>query len=297
MRSLAVLLFVPILTCFTGAPGEPDDDDEARPVYCPLQIGGDREAEVRCPEQWMDDESLPVIVLLHGRSASWDAQDLLWQISARVDEDRFALILPNGTLDEDNIRFWNATPACCDDFDSGVDDVGYLMSLVDQLSEDVPLDLNRVYFTGHSNGSFMSYRMACDRPDRVAAIAGLAGSTFNTPEECAVGDPVSVLHIHGVDDPDVPYEGRPGLYPGAVGAVERWAERAGCDVDAAEDVDPLDLTNQTDGAETDVRLYREGCDPGLDMALWTMNDTGHIFIPNDAYNVALIGWLLEHSLP
>ena len=296
MRPLAVPALIPLLACF-GLDLPPEEVPDPRPVYCPWQLGGDRPAEVRCPEQWQDDEPLPVIVLLHGRSASWDAQDLLWQLSARVEEDRFVLILPNGTLDEENIRFWNATPACCDSFDSGVDDVGYLMGLVDELAGAAPVDARRVYFTGHSNGSFMSYRMACEHPDRVAAIAGLAGSTFHTSQEFAVGDPVSVLHVHGTEDSDVPYEGRPDLYPGAEEAVARWAERAGCDLEGGEAGPALDLTHQTDGPETDVLVYREGCDPGFDMALWTMQETGHIFIPNDRWNVELVDWLLRHRLP
>lgn len=279
-------------------PGEPEPEptpDPGDPIYWPLTVGPeDREAAVLGPVGWRDGEPIPVVVLLHGYSAWAEAQELLWGLSDRVDADGFALVLPDGTIDAEGNRFWNATPACCG-WDSGVDDVAYLLSIVDDLASQITVDPDRVYFTGHSNGSFMSYRMACEAPDRVAAIAGLAGSTFLTPGECAVGDPVPVLHMHGDLDDRVPYDGRQWQYPSAPDTVARWAERAGCDLGAAEIREPLDLTNGLDGAETTVLAYEQGCVPGVDVQLWTMEGAEHVPIPNDNFAEQVIGWLLSHS--
>ena len=44
----------------------------------------------------------------------------------------------------------------------------------------VTVDPQRIYVVGHSNGGFMSYRLACTRADRIAAIVSLAGATFAT---------------------------------------------------------------------------------------------------------------------
>ncbi len=294
----ACLLFGALLGCPTD-PGEPAPEptpDPGDPIYWPLTIGpAEREAAVKGPEGWRDGEPIPVVVLLHGYSAWGEAQELLWGLSDRMDADGFALVLPDGTIDDEDNRFWNATPACCG-WDSDVDDVGYLLGLIDDLASQIAVDLDRVYFTGHSNGHFMSYRMACDAPDRVAAIAGLAGSGFLTEEECAVGDPVPVLHLHGDQDGRVPYEGRPGDYPSAPDMAARWAERAGCDLGAAESRDGMDLTGSVDGAETEVLVYQQGCDPGVDVQLWTMVGAEHVPIPNDSFAEELIGWLLSHSL-
>ena len=94
----------------------------------------------------------------------------------------------------------------------------------------------------------------------------------------------------------MPYEGRPGDYPSAPDMAARWAERAGCDLGAAESRDGMDLTGSVDGAETEVLVYQQGCDPGVDVQLWTMVGAEHVPIPNDSFAEELIGWLLSHSL-
>ena len=40
------------------------------------------------------------------------------------------------------------------------------------------VDPKRVFVIGHSNGGFMSHRLACDRASDVAAIVSLAGATW-----------------------------------------------------------------------------------------------------------------------
>jgi polyhydroxybutyrate depolymerase len=310
MRTLLVFPWMVLLSCAgTPSPGSddddagPSDDDDAaddddtsppEPVACPDTVGGDRPAAVLCPEDWIDDEELPLVVLLHGYGVNAEIQDTLWRLSPRVEPDRFVLLLPNGTVNPDGAPFWNATPGCCNSFGSDIDDVGYLMGLVDQLGDAVPLDDHRLYFTGHSNGGFMSYRMACEHPDRIAAIASLAGSTFLTAAECAVGDPVPVLQIHGTLDTTIPYDGWPGAYPSAPDTVERWAERAGCDLDAAATADPLDLMLSLAGDETSRLIYAEGCLAGYDMQLWTLANGPHVPIPNDDYSTEVVRWLFAH---
>ena len=74
----------------------------------------------------------------------------------------------------------------------------------------------RVYLLGHSNGGYMSYRLACDASDRITALASLAGATFKSPSKCNATEPVSVLQVHGTQDDLVPYEG----YASSLGALE-----------------------------------------------------------------------------
>ncbi|MBL9037642.1 MAG: hypothetical protein JNG84_03905, partial [Archangium sp.] len=70
------------------------------------------------------------------------------------------VVLPDGLVDSLGYRFWNATPACCNLENQAVDDVAYLTSVLDAVEAEVRIDPARVYFTGHSNGGFMSFRMA-----------------------------------------------------------------------------------------------------------------------------------------
>ncbi len=68
-------------------------------------------------------------------------------------------------------------------------------------------DSERVYLVGHSNGGFMSYRMACDQSELITGIVSFAGSTWWNENDCAASDSVAVLQIHGTWDTSIRYDG------------------------------------------------------------------------------------------
>jgi polyhydroxybutyrate depolymerase len=223
------------------------------------------------------------------------AEALYMQLFGVVDEKQFVLIYPDGTLNEENRRFWNATPACCDPSDS-VDDVGYLSGLIEEAKQTYNIDPKRVYLVGHSNGGFMSFRMACEASELITAIVSLAGSTFDEPADCAPATiPVSVLAVHGTADATIPYDGRAGFYPGAVETTERFAAAGGCDVGSPTADGTADLVPTLDGAETDKVAYSTGCDDGIDAALWTINEGSHIPIFSPEFADMTTDWLFAHS--
>jgi polyhydroxybutyrate depolymerase len=274
--------------------GKAQDTAAPAPVEVPITVGGDRPAEVIAPADWDGVEPLPVLLLLHGYGATGPVQNALLGFSDRVEPDRFVLILPDGTTDADGLQFWNGTDWCCDFGGTEVDDVGYLVGLIDELDAAVAVDRQRVYSTGHSNGGFMSYRLACDRPDVFAAIAPLAGMTWLDDAMCASDRGVSVLHIHGDADETVLYEGAAGM-PSAPGSAALWAARDGCDATPAA-AGALDLVDGVPGEETQIEAW-SGCDPGLAVELWTMEDEGHVPFVNDRYAESVVAWLLEHPRP
>jgi len=202
-------------------------------------------------------------------------------------------VLPNGTADVTGRRFWNGPPACCDFYGSGVDDVGYLTGLIEEIEDIAMIAPYGVYFVGHSNGGFMSYRMACEKPELVSAIASLAGSGYPQASDCASDVPTSVLQIHGEDDSTIPYSGD-DWYPGAEELVERWASRAGCNLSAGAAGGSLDLVNNLSGSETDVFTYSDGCINDTEVSLWTINDGPHTPYVNETFGEQLVQWLLSH---
>jgi len=262
-------------------------------------IGGDRPATLKLPMGYDFMGVLPVVIALHGHPGNSMGFDASWGLSERIDADNFALILPEGTRNPANRRFWNATGYCCDFFESGVDDVAYLSSLIEEAGEYI--QVGHIFSVGHSNGGFMSYRLACEGFPGLTAIAPLAGSSFLDPTRCEEAPPVSVLHIHGTADPIVLYAGRERIrmnrdgYVGAEDVVARWAKRAGCDLSKAEELPAIDIDRANDGAETDRIRYREGCQDGITVELWKINEGSHIpgFTPN--YAELLIDWLLNES--
>lgn len=267
-----------------------------------LGVAAGRPADVRIPSDYDPNTAYPLVVLLHGFMASGGVQNIYFGLSNQVTELGFVLVIPDGTVNSSGQRFWNATDACCDFEGSGVDDVAYIRGLIEEAQANYRIDARRVYVFGHSNGGFMSYRMACEAPDVVTAIASLAGATYLDPADCASDTPVSVLQIHGTADDVILYDGIsnadgqfPAGYPSAMESVRRSAERAGCDLTRASAGADLDLDTSLDGAETHVLEYSAGCERGLDAALWSIEGGVHLPVVNRvAFSTAVLEWLLAH---
>lgn len=121
------------------------------------------------------------------------------------------VVFPAGTgrLDS-HLLTWNAGYCCGYAQREKVDDVGFLSVLIEELRRVYPIDGEQVAITGHSNGGMMAYRMACERADLVRAIGVVAATMDLSADACRPSRPVSVYHIHGELDRNVPIAGGVG---------------------------------------------------------------------------------------
>ena len=229
------------------------------------------------PSSYSKDTSLPLVVLLHGYGATGALQESYMKFESVAEKNRFILVYPDGTIDASGRRFWNATDACCD-FASAVADDVYLLSILKEMESNYSVDPKRIYFVGHSNGGFMSYRMACKYPDRVAAIASLAGASFFKATDCGAKSSVSVLQVHGTKDETILYEGGQILgtsYPSAVASATQWATFNQCTQSAVARSTKLDLEPNIAGDETSIKAWTN-CQNSSEVELWTMENATHI---------------------
>jgi polyhydroxybutyrate depolymerase len=238
------------------------------------------------------DARAPLLIALHGRGGNW--ANLERGLALReIGEDRgFYVALPEGTRVADGPRFWNATDACCNEGKSNVDDVAYLDALIDDAARRFPIDRARVYIVGYSNGAFMAHRYACERADRVAAIAAFAGVTWLDETRCKPVAPVSVLHIHGDADDVVAYDGGvlpiPGMraaFPGARTTVERWAKLDAC---APEPV------HSALGAGVEADRW-SACRAGAEVELRTVQGAGHSLPLGRGQGEAVWSFFAKHA--
>ena len=253
---------------------------------------------VHVPSGYDGETPAPLILLLHGYTFTGARLDAYFSLSGLVDDYGFILVAPDGTEEASDRRsqFWNASSSCCNFFDSDVDDVAYLTRVIDAVKADYAIDDTRIALFGHSNGGFMSYRMAHERSETIAAIASLAGAD----QSGSPANPVHVLQIHGTADTAITYEG--GIFqggprhPGAREDVEAWARHNGCATDGVA-TGTLDLDEGLDGLETDITRYTSGCKSGGSAELWTINGGGHLPAVSDHFSRLVVEWLLSHPKP
>jgi polyhydroxybutyrate depolymerase len=205
-------------------------------------------------------------------------------------------IFPEGTIDAWGATFWNATPACCNFFDSKVNDSEYLRNLIDEISAKYQIDKRRIYLAGHSNGGFMANRMACEHSDQIAGIVSVAGAIFSDVKDCKATQPVSVLQVHGIQDPVITYEsgnlnGQP--YPSANQTVKSWAKINGCKVGPIKSKKNLGIEKSSKNLETSVLTFSK-CKEGTSVQLWSMSGVGHTPKFNETFSQKALQFLLDH---
>jgi polyhydroxybutyrate depolymerase len=252
-----------------------------------------RPYDIDVPDSYDKNQPTPLIVLLHGYSANGLLQDGLFGFTTLSQQRGVLVAHPDGLKDPTGARFWNATDACCDYYNNPVDDVAYLNAVIDDVEQSYNVDKKRVYFVGHSNGAFMSHRMACDAAGRIAAIAAVAGDVWKDPSKCNPSQPVAVLQIHGDADNMVPYAGDGMLVPAATDSVGTWAVKNGCTGTLAATGKTYDLDTVVPGAETAGAAYT--CAHGA-AELWTMHGVGHV--PNvriPDWGNDIFDWLQAHA--
>lgn len=187
--------------------------------------GLDREFYVELPASYDSKSPAPVVFDFHGRNMSASTEDLLTNMASVGTARGFVVVHPEGTGGT-----WNAGTFCCGSAQSNnVDDVGFTLAMIEELSEQLCVRPDGIFITGMSNGGFMSHTLGCQLAGRVAAIAPVAGTMANF--SCGASEPVSVFHFHGTDDNVVPYDGYdPILGTDSVDtAIETWIDENDCD--------------------------------------------------------------------
>lgn len=159
------------------------------------------------------DASQALVIVLHGGggSATQCERDYGW--TNKSISEQFIVVYPDGIPSNKplKLRTWNAGNCCHYASETNVDDVKFISILIDELVSRYQIDKKRIYVTGMSNGAMMAYRLACEIPEKITAIAAVAG-TLMTAQPCNPSRAVPVLHIHSELDTKVPYAGGRGVF-------------------------------------------------------------------------------------
>lgn len=209
-KFLSSLVFIVLSACSTFSSGRGTDGYyEAGDHEFSLRVDGlDRRVLVHVPASYRSFVPHPIVFALHGGGGNADGSVEYFELNELADQEGFIAAYPEGTgrrVFGKLFGSWNAGRCCAPALDQGVDDVGYFEAVIELLDRNFNIDQDRVYVMGMSNGAQMSYRLACEIADKIAAIAA-SGST-GSYEPCIPTRPVPVLHIQGRLDPCSPYQG------------------------------------------------------------------------------------------
>lgn len=215
---------------------------------------------------------LPLLVALHGGGGSGEQFRRASRFDSLAASGRAVVVYPDGTPVARRGYTWNARTCCGTASREGVDDVGFVRRLVASLEKRYRIDPARVFAAGHSNGGMFAYRLACEAADVVAAV-GVQSGTLEQPG-CHPARPVSLIHIHGSADGNVPLAG--GLGPDSRRGVPFQPPLAGAATLAAADgcpPEPAVATDPSNRALT-VRTWVP-CRGGAEVRFVTVDGAGH----------------------
>ena len=168
----------------------------------------------------------PLVVFLHGGFGSGEQAEKTYGWDAEADQGHFLVAYPDGVD-----RAWNTGGGCCGTpARDNVDDVGFVTAMVAAIEKSVPVDAHKIYASGMSNGGIMAFTLAC----RTTIFAAIGPGSATQLGDCESPHPVSVIHIHGTADHNVPYDGGVGdgvahiNGPSAPDVDAQWRATDGC---------------------------------------------------------------------
>ncbi|MFH0947429.1 MAG: PHB depolymerase family esterase [Elusimicrobiota bacterium] len=235
--------------------------------------GRKRFYDLHIPQGYNKEKAMPVVLVFHGGGGNPVQQRNDSQMDKVSDAHGFIVVYPAGTGKlEDKFLTFNSGNGFGYANKNNVDDVGWTKALLDDVETLCHTDKNRVYATGFSNGAFMCYRLAFELSDRIAAFAPVSGVLGVETSIYKLDRPISIIHFHGLNDPNVAYHG--GIGPKAFEKIPRpsvsetiyfWTNHNGC---------PKKSIKESWVGKAVCTIYAPGRE-GSEVILWTLEDGGH----------------------
>ena len=213
---------------------------------------------------------MPVVLNLHCWGKNHVNQINYSQMNAVADTAGFIAVYPDAINGRWNSGIsdnpdWPTTP--------DVNDVGFIDALIDTLFNSYSIDLERIYSCGFANGGFMSFKLACQLSDRIAAVASVSGIiSESTANNCNTKHAMPVLLINGTANPFVPYSenGVSGWYS-VEQTISHWTDFNNCTVSDTISLSDLD---PSDGCIVEKITYTD-CSDNVSVVSYKIINGGH----------------------
>lgn len=286
LRRPVIGMLLPVMvgcaSAVSGGTGEPRTLSPGTHVFVLRHDGLTRTYRVHAPPSVLEGTPLPVMLAFHGGGGNGQQFQESSGIPRVADREGFLAVFPEGTGPL-RLHTWNAGGCCGSSPRRGVDDVGFTDALLDDLARRTPVDADRIYATGHSNGAMMAYRLAAERGHRIAATVPVAGAM--SPPVARPVRPVAILHIHSVDDPRALYHGGEAPpFPGTrvttrhspvQETLATWLAVNGCTGDPVVGRRLEGAPGTPEAGRWAEELRWDRCEGGAPVVHWRLHGVGH----------------------
>jgi polyhydroxybutyrate depolymerase len=231
--------------------------------------GLNRSYLLHIPRSSQKNKPIPLLFIFHGGDGDGEVIEQLTRFSTLSDREGFIAVYPNG--------YWKNFNDGREQFVSrahreNIDDVFFIFTLIEKISEEFSVDQERIFATGLSNGAIFCHYLAAHLSGYIAAIAPVDGGIAERfQDKFKPEKPVSVLIIQGTDDPWMPFRGG-GIIQGKFGriidtytAAQLWKKHNDCageplsgslpDIDISDGCSVKWLSWGKCRGETEVMLY------------------------------------------
>jgi len=177
-------------------------------------------------------QPVPVVFAFHGLGGDPADEETRSGFNDVAGKNHFLVVYPQGSGDDHS---WNSG-ACCgvhiSAIDNKVDETAFVRQMLADLGASFRVDPKRVYAMGFSNGASLSYSLACEMSDTLAAIESNSG--LLTYDACQPQQPVAVMQVHWLADTLVPFDGGTSsldstwIFPPVKDSIATWVRLDGC---------------------------------------------------------------------
>jgi polyhydroxybutyrate depolymerase len=158
---------------------------------------------IHLPTNYDNTKSYPLVMVLHGALGSGTKYVKSTKFAKIGDREGFISLFPNGIK-----KSWADARKVSKASKKGIDDVKFLTTLIDEVSEKYAVNKLKIYVTGISNGGFMTQTLACNTNGKFAAFASIISSLpKNLEKKCKKNSHTPMLLMNGTADNYVPYKG------------------------------------------------------------------------------------------
>jgi polyhydroxybutyrate depolymerase len=152
-------------------------------------------------------QAFPLLIVLHGSGDNGESAQRFSRMDSVADARGWVVAYPDasgaGGIFGLHGADWNAGECCGGPQHDGVDDVGFIMRVIDRVEAELPVEHRQVFVAGFSDGARLAYTVACRHAVTITAIAVVAGSLEDPA--CKPAAAVPLIAFHGSADDQVDY--------------------------------------------------------------------------------------------